>query len=111
MVDLGRGGGGEGTVVLTLSGTTLKSHHYFVGSTEKTIQQKPKKPPCKFFPKCRFGNNCHFQHPPCSSGSRLALKIMTAGTMLMKGYAEQGAKKVIFTACHSGKLKLAFTGP
>ena len=23
----------------------------------------------------------------------------------------QGAKKVIFTACHSGKLKLAFTSP
>ena len=24
---------------------------------------------------------------------------------------EQGAKKIIFTACHSGKLKLAFTSP
>ena len=24
---------------------------------------------------------------------------------------KQGAKKVIFTACHSGKLKLAFTSP
>ena len=23
----------------------------------------------------------------------------------------QGAKKIIFTACHSGKLKLAFTSP
>ena len=23
----------------------------------------------------------------------------------------QGAKKIIFTACHSGKLKLAFTNP
>ena len=26
-------------------------------------------------------------------------------------YKEQGAKKIIFTACHSGKLKLAFTSP
>ena len=24
---------------------------------------------------------------------------------------KQGAKKIIFTACHSGKLKLAFTSP
>ena len=24
---------------------------------------------------------------------------------------QQGAKKLIFTACHSGKLKLAFTSP
>ena len=24
---------------------------------------------------------------------------------------EQGAKNIIFTACHSGKLKLAFTSP
>ena len=26
-------------------------------------------------------------------------------------YPVQGAKKIIFTACHSGKLKLAFTSP
>ena len=26
-------------------------------------------------------------------------------------YYLQGAKKIIFTACHSGKLKLAFTSP
>ena len=26
-------------------------------------------------------------------------------------FLEQGAKKIIFTACHSGKLKLAFTSP
>ena len=26
-------------------------------------------------------------------------------------HAMQGAKKIIFTACHSGKLKLAFTSP
>ena len=25
--------------------------------------------------------------------------------------ASQGAKKIIFTACHSGKLKLEFTSP
>ena len=25
--------------------------------------------------------------------------------------SSQGAKKIIFTACHSGKLKLAFTSP
>ena len=24
---------------------------------------------------------------------------------------QQGAKKIIFTACHSGKLRLAFTSP
>ena len=32
----------------------------------------------------------------------------------MTGYQitmKQGAKKIIFTACHSGKLKLAFTSP
>ena len=29
---------------------------------------------------------------------------------LMK-YMDQGAKKIIFTACHSGKLKLSFTSP
>ena len=27
------------------------------------------------------------------------------------GCSTQGAKKIIFTACHSGKLKLAFTSP
>ena len=26
-------------------------------------------------------------------------------------YVTQGAKKIIFTACHSGKLKVAFTSP
>ena len=26
-------------------------------------------------------------------------------------WVDQGAKKIIFTACHSGKLKLAFTSP
>ena len=26
-------------------------------------------------------------------------------------YSKQGAKKITFTACHSGKLKLAFTSP
>ena len=33
------------------------------------------------------------------------------GYFLKKIYENQGAKKVIFTACHSGKLKLAFTSP
>ena len=28
-----------------------------------------------------------------------------------RGWAMQGAKKIIFTPCHSGKLKLAFTSP
>jgi len=28
-----------------------------------------------------------------------------------KFWGVQGAKKIIFTACHSGKLKLAFTSP
>ena len=28
-----------------------------------------------------------------------------------KKQQNQGAKKIIFTACHSGKLKLAFTSP
>ena len=26
-----------------------------------------------------------------------------------ESWMDQGAKKIIFTACHSGKLKLAFT--
>ena len=29
----------------------------------------------------------------------------------IKLYYKQGAKKVLFTACHSGKLKLTFTSP
>ena len=29
----------------------------------------------------------------------------------MKKWCKQGAKKIIFTACHLGKLKLAFTSP
>ena len=29
----------------------------------------------------------------------------------LKQVCMQGAKKIIFTACHSGKLKLAFTSP
>ena len=29
----------------------------------------------------------------------------------IKENLEQGAKKIIFTACHSGKLKLALTSP
>jgi len=29
----------------------------------------------------------------------------------MKISTTQGAKKIIFTACHLGKLKLAFTSP
>ena len=28
-----------------------------------------------------------------------------------ESWMDQGAKKIIFTACHSGKLKLAFTSP
>ena len=38
----------------------------------------------------------------------------TKGTLKLLSrymYVWQGAKKVIFTACHSGKLKLAFTSP
>ena len=31
--------------------------------------------------------------------------------LLVKSIAFQGTKKIIFTACHSGKLKLAFTSP
>ena len=30
---------------------------------------------------------------------------------LEKSYLQQGAQKIIFTACHSGKLRRAFTGP
>ena len=31
--------------------------------------------------------------------------------MLVNYYKATGAKKVIFTACHSGKLKLVFNSP
>ena len=31
--------------------------------------------------------------------------------VILKKTKNQGAKKVIFTACHSGKVKLAFTSP
>ena len=33
------------------------------------------------------------------------------GIQTLKSLPTQGAKKIIFTACHSGKLKLAFTSP
>ena len=32
-------------------------------------------------------------------------------SIVFKAYSPQGAKKVIFKACHSGKLKLAYTSP
>ena len=35
-----------------------------------------------------------------------SLRESTNGTIV-----DQGAKKIIFTACHAGKLKLAFTSP
>ena len=33
------------------------------------------------------------------------------GSVCQLPLQDQGAKKIIFTACHSGKLKLAFTSP
>ena len=35
----------------------------------------------------------------------------TLGNLCTPQLSIQGAKKIIFTACHSGKLKLAFTSP
>ena len=35
----------------------------------------------------------------------------TLSRRTFKGHLLQGAKKVIFTACHLGKVKLAFTSP
>ena len=35
---------------------------------------------------------------------------LSFGTPLFKGHLHRDAKKINFTACHSGKLKLAFTG-
>ena len=35
----------------------------------------------------------------------------TKGAQELLEVQPQGAKKIIFTACHSGKLKLAFTSP
>ena len=32
-------------------------------------------------------------------------------SIFVANLGSQGAKKIIFTACHSGKLKLAFTSP
>ncbi|XP_078344222.1 uncharacterized protein LOC144629860 isoform X2 [Oculina patagonica] len=40
------------------------------GSTERNLKQKGTKQACKFFPNCRFGTSCHFQHPPCKFGLR-----------------------------------------
>ena len=37
-------------------------------------------------------------------------KALSEG-LFLEGLVFQGAKKIIFTACHSGKLKLAFTSP
>ena len=46
----------------------------------------------------------HVIHEPCIwSSSPRVLRSSVVRT--------QGAKKIIFTACHSGKLKLAFTSP
>ena len=36
--------------------------------------------------------------------------LLSMWPMILKNI-HQGAKKIIFTACHSGKLKLAFTSP
>ena len=36
---------------------------------------------------------------------------LPVGQVKNKNHPKQGAKKIIFTACHSGKLKLAFTSP
>ena len=38
--------------------------------------------------------------------SKISLRGITRHTSI-----KQGAKKIIFTACHLGKLKLAFTSP
>ena len=37
--------------------------------------------------------------------------IAPSPNLLAVSLPSQGAKKLIFTACHSGKLKLAFTSP
>ena len=36
---------------------------------------------------------------------------VTLSSIIRNKYEAQGAKKIIFTACHSGKLKLALTSP
>ena len=36
---------------------------------------------------------------------------VTLSSIIRNKYGAQGAKKIIFTACHSGKLKLALTSP
>ena len=38
------------------------------------------------------------------------INFLLCGTLTLSQQS-QGAKKIIFTACHSGKLKLAFTSP
>ena len=42
----------------------------------------------------------------CSISTHSKVKFLTTDLP-----GNQGAKKIIFTACHSGKLKLAFTSP
>ena len=52
-----------------------------------------------------------FVNGRCTKGVSFSVKN---GKLKGKGLdlgAEQDAKKIIFTACHSGKLKLAFTSP
>ena len=44
----------------------------------------------------------------CTCHSNFLLETWTA---VLDCQILQGAKKIIFTACHSGKLKLAFTSP
>ena len=43
--------------------------------------------------------------------ARLGSTMPSAISSTVKSVKNQGAKKIIFTACHSGKLKLAFTSP
>ena len=40
------------------------------GQSNIPTQQKTTKPTCKYFPNCRFGQSCHFQHPPSTVDRR-----------------------------------------
>ena len=52
------------------------SYFSFSGSTERNLKQKGTKQPCKFFPNCRFGISCRFQHPPCKFGARSVIAAL-----------------------------------
>ena len=52
-----------------------------------------------------------YKHHGQKKALYLSVNVFSTKVHVLIGDAVQGAKKIIFTACHSGKLRLAFTSP